>query len=66
MPVGIVKNWSDQGGYGFIESPGERDVFCHAKNLEGCSELIPGQTVEYERTFDRDRQKWHAVGVRVI
>ena len=67
MPTGIVKTWIEDRGFGFIApDEGGADVFCHAKNLEGCSELVPGQRVEYETEFDLGRGKWHAVDCRVI
>ena len=67
MPTGIVKMWIEDRGFGFIApDEGGADVFCHAKNLDGCSELIPGAAVEYDAQFDRQRAKWHATGVRVI
>ncbi len=67
MPTGIVKTWIEDRGFGFIApDEGGADVFCHAKNLEGCSELVPGQRVEYETEFDLGRGKWHAVDVSVV
>jgi cold shock protein len=67
MPVGVVKSWNDLRGFGFIQPDSDGpDTFVHAKNLDGCSELVPGQRVEYETDFDLSRGKWHAVDVRVI
>ena len=55
MPTGIVKTWIEDRGFGFIApDEGGADVFCHAKNLNGCSELIPGAAVEYDAQFDRE------------
>jgi len=51
MPIGTVKSWNDLRGFGFIQPDGDGpDSFVHAKNLDGCSELVPGQRVEYEPT----------------
>ncbi len=67
MPIGIVKTWLEDRGFGFVQpDEGGADVFVHAKNVDGASELIPGQMVEYESVFDRERGKWHGINVRVI
>ena len=34
--------------------------------INGASELIPGQVVEFEATFDETRRKYQATDVRVI
>jgi CspA family cold shock protein len=45
---GIVKRWLDRG-YGFIEVEGQEDqVFVHYTALDGVSELVEGQKVEFE------------------
>ena len=45
---GIVKRWLDRG-YGFIEVEGQDDqVFVHYTSLDGVSELVEGQKVEFE------------------
>jgi CspA family cold shock protein len=45
---GIVKRWLDRG-YGFIEVEGQDDqVFVHYTALDGVSELVEGQKVEFE------------------
>jgi CspA family cold shock protein len=67
MPIGTVKLWNEDRGFGFIRPDGDGpDVFVHAKNLDGASELVPSQRVEYETEFDRTRGKYHAADVRVI
>ena len=67
MPVGTVESWNDLRGFGFIQPDGDGpDVFVHAKFLDGCSELVPSQRVEYETEFNLSRGKWHAVDCRVI
>ena len=46
---GIVKNWMDGRGYGFIEvEEGDEDVFVHDSELRGTYALMRGQKVEFE------------------
>jgi 'Cold-shock' DNA-binding domain len=41
MPIGTVKSWNDLRGFGFMQPDGDGpDQFVHAKNLDGCSELV--------------------------
>lgn len=45
---GTVKFYNRTKGFGFIERPGEPDVFIHAKNLpQGVPELIKDQRVKF-------------------
>ncbi len=45
---GTVKRWLDRG-FGFIEVEGQEDqVFVHHTALDGVSELVEGQKVEFE------------------
>lgn len=48
MLRGIVKNFDNQKGFGFIEVADEPDVFVHFSGIEGSGhkELIAGQQVE--------------------
>ncbi len=51
MPVGRVKWFSDEKGYGFIEpSNGGKDVFVHfsAITMDGFKTLQENQEVEFE------------------
>jgi cold shock protein len=51
MPVGVVKWFNDQRGYGFITpDEGERDVFVHSSGVQGTGQgsLREGQRVEFE------------------
>ena len=46
---GIVKNWKDGRGFGFIKPEGPHDdVFVHYSNLKGAFALLRGQRVEFE------------------
>ncbi len=50
--VGLVKWFNNAKGYGFIEKPGEQDIFVHYSSIsgDGYKTLIQGQEVEYELT----------------
>jgi CspA family cold shock protein len=51
MPVGRVKWFSDEKGYGFIEIEGrEKDIFVHYSDIEGegFRSLEEGIDVEFE------------------
>lgn len=48
--VGKVKWFNNAKGYGFIEQPGEQDIFVHYSSIDGdgFKTLIQGQEVEFE------------------
>ena len=50
--VGKVKWFNNAKGYGFIEKPGEQDIFVHYSAIsgDGYKTLIQGQEVEFEVT----------------
>lgn len=50
--TGKVKWFNNAKGYGFIEKPGERDIFVHYSAIagEGYKTLAQGQEVEFEVT----------------
>jgi len=50
--IGKVKWFNNAKGYGFIEQPGEQDIFVHYSSIggEGYKTLIQGQEVEFEVT----------------
>ena len=52
MADGVVKWFSDQKGFGFIERDGDTDVFVHhsAINMPGFKTLVEGQKVEFTVT----------------
>jgi CspA family cold shock protein len=50
--VGLVKWFNNAKGYGFIEQPGQQDIFVHYSAIsgDGYKTLIQGQEVEFEVT----------------
>jgi CspA family cold shock protein len=58
MPVGTVKWFNAQKGYGFIQpQDGSKDVFVHISAVEraGLSGLNEGQKVSFELTSSRGK-----------
>ena len=58
MPLGTVKWFNSQKGYGFIQpQSGGKDVFVHISAVEraGLSGLNDGQVVEYQEVADRGK-----------
>jgi CspA family cold shock protein len=59
MPMGTVKWFNSQKGYGFIEpSDGGKDVFVHISAVEraGLGTLNEGQKINYELASDRGKE----------
>lgn len=59
MPVGTVKFFNTQKGYGFIQpDDGSKDVFVHVTAVEraGMRTLVEGQKVSYEIVTERGKQ----------
>ena len=59
MPVGTVKFFNIQNGYGFIQpEDGSKDVFVHISAVEraGMRSLSEGQKVTYEVVTERGKQ----------
>jgi CspA family cold shock protein len=59
MPIGTVKWFNGQKGYGFIQPQGGggKDVFVHISAVEraGLASLNEGQVVEYEVVENRGK-----------
>lgn len=66
MPVGTVKFFNTEKGYGFLSRPDGEDVFVHYSNIEGAGfrTLEAGQQVEFE--IGQGRKGDEARSVRVI
>ena len=66
MPVGTVKFFNTQKGFGFIQpEDGSKDVFVHISAVEraGMRTLLKDQRVSYELEEDR-RGKTSAVNIQ--
>jgi cold shock protein len=63
MPIGTVKFFNDEKGYGFISREDGEDVFVHFSNIEGSGRrtLVSGQQVEFELGEGRKGVEAHAV-----
>jgi CspA family cold shock protein len=50
MPLGTVKFFNDEKGFGFISRPDGADVFVHFSNISGSGRrtLMQDQQVEFE------------------
>lgn len=58
MPIGTVKFYNTDRGYGFIQpEDGSKDVFVHATALEraGMRGLTEGQKVSFDVAMDRGK-----------
>lgn len=47
MKTGTVKFFNTEKGFGFIEVPGEKDVFVHSSALQGIS-IQEGDKVQFD------------------
>ena len=59
MPIGTVKFFNTQRGFGFIQpNDGGKDVFVHISAVEkaGMGSLVEGQKVSYEIVTERGKQ----------
>ena len=67
MPVGTVKFFNTQKGFGFIQpDDGSKDVFVHISAVEkaGMRSLAEGQKISYEIVADRRSGKSSADNLR--
>ena len=65
VPVGKVKWYDAEKGFGFASNPGDEDVFV-GKNVlpDGVEELFPGQRIEFD--FAAGRKGPQALRVEVL
>jgi cold shock protein len=69
MPVGKVKWFNSQKGFGFIEPEGGgNDVFVHISAVEraGLSNLAEGQRISYDEQRDPKRGKTSAENIKPV
>jgi len=64
--VGTVKWFSTQKGYGFIQRPGDSDVFVHYSAIQGngFKNLTEGQQVEF--SVEQSPKGPHATQVTIL
>lgn len=65
MPIGKVKWFDADKGFGFVSNPGDQDVFV-GKNVlpEGVEELVQGQRIEFD--FAAGRRGPQALRVKIL
>jgi CspA family cold shock protein len=69
MPVGTVKWFNGQKGFGFIQpDDGGNDVFVHVSAVEraGLHGLNEGQKVSFEAKVDKMRGKTSAENLQIV
>lgn len=67
MPVGTIKFFNDEKGFGFIAPEnGETDVFVHVSALRSGGSLEKGTKVAYDLGQDRKTGKTKAENVSVL
>jgi cold shock protein len=69
MPIGKVKWFNNQKGFGFIEPEGGgNDVFVHISAVEraGLSNLAEGQRIFYDEQRDPKRGKTSAENIKPV
>lgn len=65
MPVGTVKWYDAERGFGFVSNPGEEDCFVGKQVLpKGVTELHQGQRIEFD--FAAGRKGPQALRVKVL
>ena len=69
MPIGTVKFFNAQKGFGFITPEGgDADVFAHISAVEqaGMRTLHEGQRVSFDVVTDQRRRKTSAQNLKVV
>jgi cold shock protein len=69
MPIGTVKWFNTQKGYGFIQPEGgDKDVFVHISAVErsGLGSLNEGQKLRYELERDQRSGKMSAINLQAV
>lgn len=65
MPIGKVKWYDADKGFGFVSNPGDEDVFVGRNVLpEGVEELVQGQRIEFD--FAAGRRGPQALRIKIL
>ncbi|MGD7001923.1 cold-shock protein [Corynebacterium halotolerans] len=65
MPIGKVKWYDADRGFGFVSNPGDEDVYVGKQVLpEGVEELTPGQRIEFD--FAAGRRGPQALRIKIL
>ena len=65
VPIGKVKWYDAEKGFGFVSNPGDEDVYVGKQVLpEGVDELVAGQRIEFD--FAAGRRGPQALRVKVL
>ncbi|WP_394284056.1 cold-shock protein [Corynebacterium sp.] len=65
MPIGKVKWYNAEKGFGFVSNPGDEDVYVGKAVLpEGVEELVPGQRIEFD--FAAGRRGPQALRIKIL
>lgn len=65
MPIGKVKWFDVERGFGFVSNPGDEDVYVNRQVLpKGVTELHPGQRIDFD--FAAGRRGPQALRVKVL
>ncbi|MFV8381743.1 cold-shock protein [Corynebacterium hindlerae] len=65
MPIGKVKWFDAERGFGFVSNPGDEDVYVNRQVLpKGVTELYPGQRLDFD--FAAGRRGPQALRVKVL
>ena len=64
MPIGKIKMFNDEKGFGFIRpDDGSNDVFFHVSSLREGDDVTVGKAVTFETSVDPKSGKTKAVSV---
>lgn len=65
VPIGKVKWYDAERGFGFVSNPGDEDVYVGRQVLpEGVEELVAGQRIEFD--FAAGRRGPQALRIKVL
>jgi CspA family cold shock protein len=67
MPIGKIKMFNDEKGFGFIRpDDGSNDVFFHVSSLREGDDVTVGKAVTFETGVDPKSGKTKAVSVDLV